>query len=233
MNKINVTPKNIEKIETLPHNWGEEDYKQIIDKLGLSDDGMKGQELIDFAYMAIADEELNDSAKILLEYLLSDELNSGQIDNLSHEFADDKMWEEYPDINLHKDIYKINQLLYKAYNGKVPHGYAYKLTLEISSKSHEILELISSHNPDIILKSVIAGTEEHSLLHRMFDDIAANGQILEASGILWDINKTRSIDHGIEVEVISSAYWFEDYIADIPYEVDIDLEHYVTEEEEN
>ncbi|MBQ0740794.1 hypothetical protein J9332_41620, partial [Aquimarina celericrescens] len=71
-------------------------------------------------FMAIPDFEPNEAASIVLTYKLSDQLNEGQIHSISHEMTNDKVAEEYPEPNLHYDLFNINQLLYKAYNGTFP-----------------------------------------------------------------------------------------------------------------
>jgi hypothetical protein len=67
--------------------------------------------------MAITDFEPNEAAAIVLDYKLSDSLNEGQIQQISNDMLIDKI-SEYPEIAMQAPLYHINQLLFKAYNGK-------------------------------------------------------------------------------------------------------------------
>jgi hypothetical protein len=73
--------------------------------------------------MAITDFEPNEAAAIVLDYKLSDSLNEGQIQQISNDMLIDKISEEYPEIAM-APLYHINQLLFKAYNGKFPNAKA-------------------------------------------------------------------------------------------------------------
>ncbi len=67
--------------------------------------------------MSITDFEPADAARVVLQYKLSEHLNEGQMDQLSHDMLLDKISEEYPNIALHYILFNINQLLFKAFNG--------------------------------------------------------------------------------------------------------------------
>jgi hypothetical protein len=227
MHKIKVNPISISKIDAIPNNWSNEDFKGLLDLFGVDPGNMTPDEVKEYCLMAIADNELPESASMILKYLIGDLLNDGQYQNLAHGMADDKMWEEFPEIGLHKYIFAANQLMYKAYNGKVPKGEAIKLTLEIVSDDEEINELLNELNPDLLMRLVIGGTDEHSILRRLYNDLM-DAYLEDAEGILWDINKS-----GNKYEIVSSSYWFDDFIAQESYDVELsDLSIYSNEEEE-
>jgi hypothetical protein len=226
MNKITINPISYEKNENCFTPWIQEDYVNLLDLFDQTAEGMKPDEIKDFCMMTIADTEVHESAKIVLKYLIGDGLTDGQYENLSQQMEDDKMWEEFPEISLHKYIFKANQLLYKSYNGKVPHGFAKTIKLEVEVKDEKLSHYILENEPDILLRMVIAGTDEHSLLNRLFD---TDKEYLEdAKDVIW-YAKTKKNGAIIEIELLSSTYWFEDYIADIEYEIEVDIENYENE----
>ena len=70
---------------------------------------------------------------IILKYIFDERLNDGQIDNLSNEIRDEKIWEEYADLSLHEEFFNVTQLLYETYNGKFPFPEAVKFEFKVST----------------------------------------------------------------------------------------------------
>lgn len=97
--------------------WEKEDYKLLLEEFNYPDaDKLKVAEVLDFLSMAISDFEPAEAAEIVLTYKMSNKLNEGQIQNLSHEMLADKVAEQYAEPAMHFDLYNINQFLRKAYN---------------------------------------------------------------------------------------------------------------------
>ncbi len=93
-------------------------------------------------FMAISDFEPEEAATIVLNYKLSDFLNDNQIEQISHEMLIDKISEEYADISLHHQLFNINQLLYKAYNGTFPNAKATIVDFEIQPNENITKETV-------------------------------------------------------------------------------------------
>ncbi len=97
------------------------DYIELLKKFGFPDaESSAKEDLRELLFMAITDYEPPEAASILMEYRMSNSLSEGQISQISHDMLLDKIFEEYPEISLHHEFFNINQLLYKAYNGKFP-----------------------------------------------------------------------------------------------------------------
>ena len=87
-----VILNNIQTIDEIENSWSNNDYRQLLAQFDYPDaDTLKDSELKEYLFMAISDFEPNESAAILLSYKLSDHLNEGQIDSLSHEMLLDKV----------------------------------------------------------------------------------------------------------------------------------------------
>lgn len=114
----------------------------------------------------------------------------------------DKVSEEYPDISLHSTLYSINQLLFKAYNGKFLNTKASKLSLDIVPSSESDLEM----NKEIALKLLANGLSDRSLIKRLFaEQLVSEDAFEEANSIIWYLN----IKGENSYELITSEYWLD------------------------
>jgi len=158
--------------------------------------------------MAITDFEPYEAAEILLNYKLSEELNEGQIQSLSHEFLKDKVAEEYAEPALHYDLFNINQLLYKAYNGTFPNTEASIIHLEITHEPNVEIEI----NDELIVKALGSGLKENNLIKRLFEDqLVGEAEFTDASKTIWKINMLSESNY----QLITSKYWLDkaDFLA--------------------
>jgi len=119
--KIGVKIEKLKTVNELDFYWQKEDYKNLLKEFGYPDaERLKDAEVLDFLFMAISDFEPASAAEIVLTYKMSDKLNEGQIQNLSHDMLSEKVAEQYAEPAYHFDLFNINQFLRKAYNGKFP-----------------------------------------------------------------------------------------------------------------
>lgn len=204
-----VTINDLKKIDELPNSWSDTDYKTLLEKFNYPDAGqLKSNELQEFLFLAIADFEPEEAAVIMLEHKFSDKLEAGQIDNLSHEMLREKIAENYSDISLHKGLFEVNQLLYKAYNGKFPHTQANTITFEIVTKDEQETEITK----EVAIKALSAGLKASNLIHRLFEtQLQGKADFPEAEHMLWELlNKGKQ-----QYEAITSEKWIqkEDFIS--------------------
>ena len=199
--------KTIEKIEGY---WKNEDYVNLLEMFDFSDaKSIPESELFEMLSLAISDFEPDEAAEIVLTYKLKGVLKEGQIKNLSHEMLEDKVAEEYPDISLHYPLYNINQLLYKAYNGKFPRTLASVLDIELSFSGK--LDITK----EIVLRAISDLLSEKSLLKRLFNEqLDSEKELNDAEDIIWDL---KPMGENI-YRIISSDYWMN--------EEDFDREEY-------
>ena len=129
---------------------------------------LKTTELKEYLFMAISDFEPSEAAAILLDYKLSDKLNEGQIDNISQDMLRVKVSENYTEIDLHHDLFNINQLLYKAYNGKFPQAKASIVQFEIMDEHNALVEITK----ETALKALSYGLSENNLIKRLLSELA-------------------------------------------------------------
>ena len=199
--KYQVTIDNIQTIDESNTYWSVEDYVNLLSLYGFPDAKSKDiVELRELLFMAISDYEPNEAAVIILTYKLSDELNEGQIDQISNDMLLDKVCEEYPVIKLHARLFHCNQMLHHAFNGKFPNAKALVVKCKITGQEKEVL------TKEQFLKIMNNGLAEATLIKRLFDEPqTTEAPFPDAEGIVWELN---TVDHE-NYEMMTSEYWME------------------------
>lgn len=209
--KFQIKINSFKTLDEVKEYWSNDDYVQLLDLFGFPDAATADQDsLRELLLMAITDFEPNEAAAIVLEYKLSEDLSKGQIDQISNDMLLDKISEEYPEIHLHSTLFHINQLLFKAFNGKFPNIKAsqFECTITPAEKGEEI-ELTK----EAILKLMAEGLSDSNLIKRLFTEkMAGKDPFPEAEDILWNIDS----QDGKNYKILTSDYWLskDDVIAD-------------------
>jgi hypothetical protein len=223
--KYLVKINDVKSADKLEGAWSNEDFKELLVRFEFPDvEQIKTAELKEYLFMAISDFEPNEAAAVLLDYKLSDVLNEGQIDNLSHEMLRAKVAETYTDINLHHDLFNINQLLFEAYNGKFPQLKTNILQIEITDEQNAPVEITK----ETALKALSHGLSENNLLNRLFgDQLEGKAPFPEAEGIVWDLQDKGNAVYSI---TISEKWLTKEEFTKLEYECTV--EPYEDPEEE-
>lgn len=209
-----VKINGVKTVDELVGAWNNDDFIELLKRFNYEDaDKVSPGELRDYLYLAIADFEPNEAAAILLDYRLSDRLSEGQIDNLSNEMEREKVAENYSDIYIHRDLFDVNQLLFKAYNGKFPNSKATRVGFEAKEVTgHEV-----EFSKEIALKALKGAISDRSLVNRLFGDhLESDIAFPEAEGIVWELN-----DKGNhQFELVTSENWIsQDEFVNEEYEI--------------
>ncbi len=202
---MNVQVKiiNIKIVNELGQYWTNDDFIQLLDKMNLPDaDKVKPEELKDLLYMAITDFEPNEAAEIILTHKLGETLTAGQIQTIAHDMTDEKVAEQYADPSYHYDLFNINQLLFKAYNGTFPNTEASIINIELTDADGGSVEATN----EILTKALSAGLGDRSIIKRLYEDqMEGIVDFGDAEKILW-----RFQDKGNNTfEIITSRYWID------------------------
>ena len=207
--KYAIKIHKISIVDELPDAWNIEDYKELLKRFDFpNDESTDSNELRELLFMAIADFETNEAASIVLDYKLSEDLNKGQIDQLSHEMLLDKISEEYPEIHLHKMLFNVNQLLYKAYNGKFPNTKATVVDFEITALGNADKKITK----EIALKCLTKNLDSHNIAIRLFgNQLNAEEEFNEANDVIWDLQQKEA-----NYSMITSEYWMskDEFLSD-------------------
>ncbi len=217
--KYHIIINSVKTVEELLNAWSIAEYIELCERFGFPDaKDAKPEELKELLFMAISDYEPNEAAAILLNYKLSEHLTEGQIDQMSNDMLLDKISEEYSDISIHHELYNINQLLFKAYNGTFPNAKATIVEFEITPNEDVTKE--------VVLKVLDKTLAKNSVIKRLFsNNLAGEEAFDEAEDIIWKLESKG----GNSYEMITSEYWMS---RDEFTEAEFDAEVVLFEEEE-
>ncbi|WP_372920404.1 hypothetical protein [Salegentibacter sp.] len=211
--KYNIKIEKVQTVDEIPEYWTNEDYIGLLEKFDYPDAEDTGTEsLRELLFMAISDYEPSEAAKIVLDYKLGEHLSEGQIDQISNDMLDDKVCEEYPDMELQAPLFHVNQLLFKAYNGKFPSSSATIIDCFISpSDEHNQIPLTK----EMVLRLFNEGLSDRNIVKRLFEEqMDENTDFPEAENIIWELenpekNQYRITTSGnlIKKEEVISTEW--------------------------
>ncbi|WP_055448140.1 hypothetical protein [Lacinutrix mariniflava] len=211
--KYHIMINSVKAVDSLENAWSKADYLQLLDKFGFEDSGenTSEKELLELLFMAISDFEPEEAAAIILDYKLSNTLNENQIEQISHEMLLDKISEEYADISLHHELFNINQLLYKAFNGTFPNAKATVVEFEITPNKDV--------SKDVVLKVLNATLAKSNVIKRLFHDALDGKEAFdEAESIIWDLKSTGDTSYTLT----TSEYWISrDEFTEAEYDVKV------------
>ena len=198
--KYAIKIHKISTVDELSEVWNVEDFKALLVRFDFANNDINDmKELRELLFMAIADKDPSEAATIVLDYKLGAYLNKGQIDSLSYEMLVDKISEEYPKIGLHKELFNVNQLLYKAFNGKFPNTKATVVDFEITPLFHADKKITK----EIVLKCFAKNLDSHNIILRLFGkQLNGEEEFVEANDIIWDLEKNET-----SYRLITSEYF--------------------------
>lgn len=195
--KYHIIINSIKSVDQFENAWSNDDYIALLNEFGFDDaETSNTNELLELLFMAISDFEPEEAAAIILTYKLSEKLSENQIEQISHEMLQDKISEEYADISLHHQLFNINQLLYKAYNGTFPNAKATVIEFEISPNK--------DLSKEIILKAFNISLSNNNVIKRLYaNQLAGKEEFDEAEHIIWDLKP--NVENGFILT--TSEYW--------------------------
>ncbi|MGC1632113.1 MAG: hypothetical protein WA749_08380 [Gelidibacter sp.] len=203
---------SVKTVEEFKEAWTNADYIELLERFGFPDGkDSKPEELKELLFMAISDFEGHEAAAIILDYKLSEHLNEGQIDQMSHDMLLDKISEEYRDISLHHELFNINQLLHKAYNGTFPNAKATIIEFEISPNTDITKEVVLK-----ILEKTLAN---NNVIKRLYSEQLSGKEAFdEAEAIVWELKPTGDNSYSMT----TSEYWISrNEFKDAEFDADI------------
>lgn len=188
---------SVKTVEEFTDAWSNVDYIELLDRFGFPDgEKSKPEDLEELLFMAISDFEGPEAAAILLDYKLSEHLTEGQIEQMSHDMILDKISEEYSDISLHHDLFNINQLLFKAYNGTFPSAKATIVEFEITPNQDV--------SKEVVLKILDKTLANNNIIKRLYaDQLEGKEAFDEADDIVWELKNIG----GNSYIMTTSEYW--------------------------
>ena len=216
---FNVEVIKFSTINELPNAWSPSDYRELLTIMDYGDvSDITPEDLKETCMILLSENEPEEAASIVLNYVFQNQLNAGQIANLSNEIQEEKMWEEYADLALHEPFFNVTQLLYETYNGKFPNPEAVQIKLKISAKKSEDLLVFESQTEAPFIRLLVKGMPHNTLINRLFDEQLESEHFEEAKNIIWQLEKEQKDNNTMLFTIISSPYWFKDLKYMEPFE---------------
>lgn len=207
--KYQVTIDDVNSIDEIENKWNHDDYINLLELFEFGDTGdASDQDLKELLFLAISEYEPQEAAEIILRYKFKEELNNGQIEQISNDMLKENVAEKHSDIALHSRLFDVNEFLYKAYNGKFPHAQASVITFTAIAATDTDIKIDQA----AALRLLSPGIDPHAILQRLFkDQICGSEEFDEASDIVWYFKSTGTNQY----ELITSNYWInkDDFIA--------------------
>ncbi|TGE14137.1 hypothetical protein [Hymenobacter elongatus] len=212
MKNFTVERLSFDALSELPNSWTNQDYTALLHEMAYDNpDEIEPAELKAMCLMSLTDLEPTEAAQLVLGYLFGEELTTGQIENLAHQMLTEKLWEENPQLGQHEGFFKATQLLYEAYNGKFPRTEAVQFQVQLTAENAEDLAVLDAQPEAPLLRLLAQGMPDNTLLKRLFGDQLAGTSFPEAPHIIWQLRTIRQEAASVVLEVVSSAYWLDDF----------------------
>lgn len=194
--KYHIKINNIKVVDEIKEYWTNQDYVQLLEKFNYPDaEDSNTENLRELLFMAISDFEPGEAAIIVLEYKLADRLTAGQIEQISNDMLIDTVCEEYPEMELQSTLFHINQLLFKAYNGKFPSASAIIIDCSITPEDEKADIKLTK---EMVLRLFNNGLSDRNIIKRLFEEqMNERAEFPEAENIIWDLVTSDNINFKI------------------------------------
>jgi hypothetical protein len=194
--KYHIKINSINVVDEIKEYWTNEDYVQLLEKFNYPNaEDSNNENLRELLFMAISDFEPGEAAIIVLDYKLGDRLTAGQIEQISNDMLIDTVCEEYPEMDLQSTLFHINQLVFKAYNGKFPSASATIIDCDISPLDKN---LDINLTKEMVLRLFNAGLSDRNIIKRLFEEqMNGRADFPEAENIIWDLKTSDNINFKI------------------------------------
>lgn len=230
--KFTVERLTFATLTELPNTWQNTDYRALLEKMNYDNPaGISEAEVKEMCLMSFTDLEPREAAETVLGYLYPEELNAGQIENLSHQMLTEKLWEENPELPLHKGFYQATQLLHDAYNGTFPATKAVEFQVKVTAENPEDLAVFATEPAAPLVRLLAPGLPDNALINRLFAPQLEGDAFAEAKSMLWQLTEKEKTANSITFDVVSSAYWLEDFKYADTYEASTHADAEVAAEE--
>jgi len=214
--KFKVQVQSTKTTNHIPGYWTDEDYQEILKTLEHDEAAQStGSELMEYLTLALTDLEPQEAAEIVLQHKLQDRLNKNQINQISHDMPKENQAVHYSGIPLQHDLFHINTLLYRVFNGVFPRAEATVTTVYLAPRQNADVSIDEA----LVLRALADGISDRATIKRIFQDqMAGREEFDEAPDLIWYFDKTGEHTY----QITTSDYWLDrsdfvemDFIADI------------------
>ena len=139
-------------------------------------------------------------------------MNSGQRQNLAHDFIEERLWEEYSEIHFHEEIFNVACMLYWAFPKQYSEPDIVRIQLTVAAQNGVSISNLQNPTAAFVARLLNDGMNNHNTIYRLFDDQLAANRFQEAEGIVWKFVHTElsATDNSTYITVHTSWNWVDE-----------------------
>ncbi len=185
-NQYQVEVLSLREVHELPGAWTDAKFIDLLEQLDYDDaSSTPSEELKETAALALSDMEPEEAADLLLERRFGEQLSKGQRQNLAEELKGDRIWEEYPKIDFHKELFNVSCMLNWTFPRKFPTPDIVEIKLKVQASNAISSSNLQKPTASFIARLLNDGMDEHNIIYRLFDENLASNSFPEAENIIW------------------------------------------------
>ena len=189
--KYKVQVLEINDIHEMPNGWTNEKYLELLKFLDADNpEAIPQDELRDMAAMALIDFEPEEAAEKVLEFRFGEEFNAGQRENIAVDARRILLWERYPDVKFHQEMFNVGYILNLAFPMKFRQPGVAQIKLEVKALNHDSAEALKHPDNAFIARMLANGMDDHNTIYRLYKDNVEGEQFSDADDIIWRFDST-------------------------------------------
>jgi hypothetical protein len=182
-----------EEIHEMPGAWMAKDFLGLLDHIEYDDAAsIPPEELKDMACLALTDFEVEEAAIKILEFRFGETLSKGQRQNLAEELKEDRLWEEYSDIEMHEELFNVGCLLNWAFPKHFSTPDIVKLTIKVIALNKESASNLLKPTTSFLSRLLNDGMEGNNIMARLFGANIKSNHFPESEHIIWKFEESGS-----------------------------------------
>ena len=204
----------LKAVHDLPESWTADHYRQLLQALEFEGiDDIEIADLPEMAVMALQDLKPEEAAEETLKLLLGARLHAGIRQNLAQEMKQRRLWEEYGQVDCHRELFLTAVLLNRAFPKVYPQPGIGRLILTVTAQNGPAAKLLAREPSAGFVACLLAdGMDEHSILKRLYAPQLAGQAFPDAPAIIWysQVQDRREVE--LQLLVYASWYWLRPLI---------------------
>lgn len=197
----------------LPGAWTPPDFVRLLSQLDYEGaESLPAEELKDMASLALSDVKPEEAVETLLELRLGERLTKGQRRNLSEEMKDERLWEEYAEINCHEELFNVACMLYWTFPQLFPEPDVTRIRLKTTAMDAASEANLRAPSSSFIARLLNDGMNERNTIYRLFDEQMASRRFPEAEDVIWTFEATvyEATERSVELTIHTSWQWVDE-----------------------
>jgi len=211
--KYKVHVLELEDIHEMPGGWTNEKYLELLKFLEADNpEAIPKNELRDMAAMALIDFEPEEAAEKVLEFRFGDDFNAGQRENIAVDARRIALWERYPDVKFHEEMFNVGYILNLAFPMKFRQPGVARIKLEVKALNHDSAEALKDPDSAFVARMLANGMDNHNTIYRLYQENVEGEEFSDAEDIIWryDANSYNEEEQTNTIVIYTSWNWVDE-----------------------